>query len=523
MSTSKHFDKFCIAAVAFMLIITVLFMFGEKLGITVIHREEDENTSAMFTGNDLNADWDAAGATSITLEGDSAKISGNGAYFSSNTLHIVYAGKYILSGALNGSIHIDADGDDKIWLLFDDVEITSDTDPPLYISQADKVFLTLKENSLNTLTFGNNDADSEADGCIFSRDDLTINGKGTLTVRSEALHGIVCNDSLVFAGGNIDITAGVDAVHAHDAIKICNTALTVAAGDDGLHAGNDDESSVFYMESGSIDIAGCYEGIEANDVTITGGTVNIRSTDDGINACGGSAAQITVSGGDITIINENGRDADGFDSNGNIDITGGNVFISVSGNGTNSAIDYGSETGGSFTISGGTIIACGSSMMAESPDSASAQGFIMQNVSGNANDTLSLLDLNRKEIISREIPCSFTSALISAPDMAVGDTVILKTKDTETEITITNISENGMGGFRGGPGFGQGVPDGNNRQNPPGMPGGSERGTPPEMPDGTDRNAPPEMPDGTEGNVPPEMPDGTDRNAPPENAEWQHK
>lgn len=482
MSTSTYVDKICIAIITIMVVITILFMCGEKLGITVIHREEDESTSGMFTENDLNADWDVTNATEIILDGDSAKITGNGAYFSNNTLYIVYAGKYVISGSLDGSVQIDADGDDKIWLLFDGVDITSKADAPLYIKQAEKVFLTLKESSKNTLTFENDDEDSESDGSIFSRDDLTINGNGELSVVSTGLHGIVCNDSLVFTGGNINITAKKDAVHANDAIKICDTTLTISAGDDGLHALNDDENSMFYLESGCINITECYEGIEASEITIAGGVVNIVPSDDGINAnSSGGTALITISGGDITIINPNGRDADGLDSNGSINITGGNLFISILGSGPNNAIDYGSENGGKCTISGGNVIACGSSQMAEGPDSDSTQGFIMQTVSGNANDILSVLDSNGKEIISKEIPCAFTSVLISSPDIAIGDTVKLKIGDDETDITASNETVKGMGGFGHGERNGQGGPrpfgeeDGNRHEgmprpdgNPPG-------------------------------------------------------
>ena len=538
MSTSKCVDKICIAAISLTLVITVLFMFGEKLGITVIHREEDENTSKMFTANDLNAEWDTEDACKIILNGDNTKITGNGAYFSNNILHIAYAGKYVISGTLDGSVHIDADGDDKIRLLFDGVDITSEDEPPLYINQADKVFLTLKEDSQNALTFENEDEEAETDGCIFSRDDLTVNGNGNLTVTSSCLHGIVCNDTLVFAGGNINITAKNDAVHAHDGIKICNTVLTVSAGDDGLHAGNDDETAVFYLESGNINISECYEGIEANDITIAGGTVNITPTDDGINASGsGRTSQITVSGGDITVINRNGRDADGFDSNGNINITGGNVFISVTGSGTNNAVDFGSESGGKFLISGGTIIACGASQMTESPDSNSAQGFIMQTVSGKENETLCVLDETGKEIISKEIPCYFSSALISSPDIAVGDTVTLKVGDTETEVTVNNAQSGNTGGFRNKGGFnpddrnGQGVFPAQNGKNPfesgnignpPEFPNDAdENGTFPQRPDGD--NAPPQKPGGDfpggdmpgeMNGIPPEIPDNNNRERP---------
>ena len=531
MSTSKHIDKICIAAVTLMLVLTVLFMNGESLGITVIHREEDEETSEMFTANDLNADWDTTNACNIVLNGNNAKISGNGAYFSNNTLYIAYAGKYVISGTLDGSVHIDADGDDKIWLLFDGVTITSKDKPPIYINQADKVFLTLKENSQNSLVFENDDENAEIDGCIFSRDDLTVNGKGNLTVTSSNLHGIVCNDSLVFTGGNINITAKVDGVHAHDAIKICNTTITVSAGDDGLHAGNDDESSVFYLESGNINITECYEGIEANDITIAGGTVYITPSDDGINANGsGKTSQITVSGGDISVINKNGRDADGFDSNGSISITGGNVFISVTGTGTNNAVDYGSENGGKFTISGGTVIACGSGQMAESPDGNSVQGFIMQNVSGKENEALCVLNESGKEIIRKEIPCSFTSVLISSPDIAVGNTVTLKVGETETEITVDNSGSDNMGGFGEKGGFNRG--DRNEKddfpekdgQNPFEKDNGS---SPPEPPDGFDKDVPfpqrtddngtpPQKPDND--GTPPQKPDGDfpGRDSPPE-------
>ncbi len=532
MSTSKHIDKICIAVVALMLVLTVLFINGEQFGITVIHREEDENTSEMFTANDLNADWDTTGACEIVLNGDSATVNGNGAYFSNGTLYIAYAGKYVIRGTLDGSIHIDADGDDKIWLLFDGVDIQSKTEPRLYIKQADNVFLTLKENSQNTLAFENDDEEAEIDGCIFSRDDLTVNGKGSLTVTSSGLHGIVCNDSLVFTGGNININAKADGVHAHDAIKICNTTITVSAGDDGLHAGNDDETAVFYLESGNINIAECYEGIEANDITVAGGTVNITPTDDGINANGsGKTSLITVSGGDTTVINKNGRDADGFDSNGSINITGGNVFISVSGAGTNNAIDYGSESGGKFTISGGTVIACGSSQMAENPAGDSAQGFIMGTVSGNENETISVLGADGKEIISKEIPCSFTSALISSPNIAVGDTLTLKVGDTVTEVTANNTESVDTGGFGNQSGFdsggrnGQGDFPGWGGQNPFENEDGN---TPPELPNGSGEdgpfprrsnkdNNPPQKPDGNfpggdmsggQNGTPPEMPNG---------------
>ena len=107
MSTSKYFDRICVIVTVIALIITTLFMFGEKLGIRKIVDEDSEGYEAPsgFTDNDLNSDWDDTGATVITLDGDSAEISGDGAYQNDGNVVIANAGKYVVSGTLSdGSI-----------------------------------------------------------------------------------------------------------------------------------------------------------------------------------------------------------------------------------------------------------------------------------------------------------------------------------------------------------------------------------------------------------------------------------
>ena len=244
---------------------------------------------------------------------------------------------------------------------------------------------------------------------------------------------------------------------------------------------------------------------------------------------------MNIKNGDIYIINKKGRDADGLDSNGDINISGGNLFISMSGTGTNNAIDYGSENGGKCFISGGTVVACGSSQMSEVPDVNSKQGFIMQNVSGQENSTLSLYDSKGKTLISKTIPCSFTSALISCPKLSLGDTVKLKVGDSETEIIVDNalqasVTDPGNGGNKmNGGDMAGGMPP----EKPEGgdMVGGGDMagGTPPEKPEGGDMigggdmagGTPPEKPEGGDmvgggdmaGGTPPDKPDGGDQAA----------
>nr|MCR4807608.1 hypothetical protein [Lachnospiraceae bacterium] len=126
---------------------------------------------------------------------------------------------------------------------------------------------------------------------------------------------------------------------------------------------------------------------------------------------------------------ENAMDSDGIDSNGDVYIYGGNVFISVRSNGPSNAIDHGSETGGYFIIDGGTVIACGSRILAEEPDASSKQAFIMENMDEpvEAGSTLTLKSDDGEVILSAEIPCEYTSALVSCPQMQVSQGTYLLT------------------------------------------------------------------------------------------------
>ena len=171
-----------------------------------------------------------------------------------------------------------------------------------------------------------------------------------------------------------------------------------------------------------------------------------------------SESYIKVSGGTITIINETGNDADGFDSNGDILISGGSVYISLVGTGINCAMDYGSESGGVAEISGGTIIACGASSMAESFDTSSTQASILYNTGtvAEAGTTLAIEDTNGNILLSWDVPCSFSSALISCPEMEVGGTYAVMVGDSAEEITLDEVSasygdgQSGMSGMPGG-------------------------------------------------------------------------
>lgn len=510
MSTGKHIDRICIAVTLAAFLLTVLFMNGQALGIGLVVDADSEShsDSTYFTDNDLLADWDTSSATLITLEGDSVSISGSNAYVYDGNVVISNSGTYIVTGTLDdGYLSVDANANSKVWILFQDVTISCSDNACLRVDEADKVFLTLAEGTQNTLKGGSELSEEALEdgtyGVIFAHDDLTINGSGDLTIEGGYKHGIKANDDLVITGGTITINAPSDAIHANDSFRLCNATLDLTSGDDGILVENEEaEEGYLYMESGNLTVhaggdaihangdltidggsltidaqddalhadgailitdgtilvSSCYEGIEAQNVEISGGDLTICSTDDGINASGtGSSIEdvwIRISGGTLTILNESGNDADGLDSNGNIFISGGTVFISLTDSGANNAIDVGSENGGIIEISGGTVIACGSSSMAESVDSSSTQCCVMYNTSESmeAGTALSVQTLDGEEILSREVPCSFSCAILSSPQMSLGETYTILSGEEETTVTleqtVTTLGEAGamMGG-----------------------------------------------------------------------------
>ena len=559
MSTGKHFSALCALVLALALAVTVLFMNGEKLGIRVIRDEDSETNedSGYFTSNDQNTAWTAA--TTITLSGDTATVSGSGAYANGGSVTIASAGYYDVTGTLtDGSLIVDAGKNAKVFLRLNGVTITCSDDAAIRVNQADKVFLTLAEGTENTVTSGETYSEAaladKTDGAIFAHDDLTINGSGALTVTAAYKHGIAANDSLRITGGKITVTAPADTVHVNDSLHITGAAITLSAGDDAIHS----DTSVAIL-GGSITVNTCCEGIEAPEILVEDGAVTVTSTDDGINACGtetsdGSLPSVTINGGTVTLLNPSGRDADGIDSNGNIDINGGLVYISLVGDGGNCALDYGSENGGACCINGGTVVACGGSTMLETMSETSAQPSLLYAGTTQAAGTeISLQDSSGETLLTYAAPNSFSAVLVSCPEMQTGSTYTLTLGDTAQEIPLTQVattygvsggmgggmdgnmdggmgnmggSSGGQGGMNGGPGGSTSTSATADTANTTtdsttsdtaAFPGGS--GTPPTKPDGDSDFQPsgeaPTRPDGEDGTT-----DGTtDRPTPPEGSD----
>ncbi len=235
-----------------------------------------QTDAEMFTDRDFETEYDETDGVLIELNGSSASASSDSVRISGTTVTITEETVYIISGSLDdGMIIVDAPDTAKPRLVLNGVDINSADSAALYILEADKVFVTLAEGSQNTLSNGGSFTaidENNIDSVIFSKQDLTLNGSGTLTVTSPAGHGIVSKDDLAVTGGTYLITSAAHGVDANDSVRITGkTSVTVDAGKDGIHAENNEDASLGF-------------------VYISDGTVHIESEGDGISA--GSYMQI---------------------------------------------------------------------------------------------------------------------------------------------------------------------------------------------------------------------------------------
>ena len=247
----------------------------------------------LFSDRDYKTDYDESESAVITLNGDSAACGSDAVQISGSTITITDEGTYILSGTLNdGMIIVNSEKTDKTQLVLNGVTIHSETSAPIYILQSDKVFITLAPDSDNTLSNGGTFTaidENNIDAVIFSKEDITLNGSGTLVISSPAGHGIVSKDSLTVTGGTYDISSASHALAGKDDVSIANAAFTITSGKDGIHGENADDTAkgCVCIESGTFEISAEGDGISASaylqilagnfDITSGGGSVNAAS------------------------------------------------------------------------------------------------------------------------------------------------------------------------------------------------------------------------------------------------------
>ena len=297
---------------------------------------QDEVSSSVLTERDLAQEADLADATTIAL------VSGK-------DVSITEEGIFLLRGtATDVTVTVDVGSSAKVQLVLDGISITNADAPAIYVASADKVFVTTTQGSSNALAVTgafHAEGETDTDSVIYSKDDLVLNGLGTLSISSTD-NGISCKDDLKVTGGAYVVECASDAIEVNDNLYVAGGELRITAGSDGIQA-----KAHAQVDGGALTI-GAEEGIESTDVLIQGGALRIEATDDGINAAQKvdvGMPTIRIAGGEVYIKMAQG-DTDALDSNGDLYISGGVVDIIGQ-----SAFDYDGEgqlTGGTVSVNG---------------------------------------------------------------------------------------------------------------------------------------------------------------------------
>lgn len=316
------------------------------------------DTSDIFSNRDYKSDYTENGSILIELNGSTASSSSGKVSISGTTITLSEEGTYIISGTLDdGMIIVNASKDAKLQLILDGAEINSSTSAPIYVLQADKVFITLAENSENILSNGGEFIaidENSIDAVIFSKEDLTLNGAGTLTVNSPAGHGIVSKDELKLTSGTYNINAASHGITGKDNICIDGATLNIISGKDGIHADNDDDTSLgfVYVNSGDINIQSEGDGISASAyIQLDGGSYDIVSGGGSANGAQHSSDNFGFGGGfgggfSTTSDNDDSTSIKGIKASGIIIINAGSFLID--------SADDAIHSNSNLTVCGGT-------------------------------------------------------------------------------------------------------------------------------------------------------------------------
>ena len=288
-----------------------------------------------FTDREKSGSYKASEAVKITLNKTTATVSGSGAKADGSTITITEEGVYIVSGTLeDGQIIVDASDSDKVQIVLDGVNINCETNAAIYVREADKVFITLAENSSNTLGGGNEYTqidDNTVDGVIFSKSDLVCNGTGSLTIEADYKHGIVSKDDLVITGGTYKITAADNGITAKDQLKILDGSFDIDAANSAVKAKNADNAELgnIYIAGGIFTIEAEQDGFHATgSIVVDDGTITVNSGDDGFHA----ELDTIIRGGTILVEKSN----EGLEGK-RVVVNGGDITINASDDGINAA------------------------------------------------------------------------------------------------------------------------------------------------------------------------------------------
>ena len=181
---------------------------------------------------------------------------------------------YIISGQWNGNIVIDVGDGHKFELEMQGFSLVSETQCPIMVLSGDKVTLTAKKDYENFLYDTRTAVESEEAGvyagAIHAECDLTIGGKGSLTVISTNNNGIHTKDDLEVKNLSLTVSCLDNALKGNDSVTVSGGNVTlIARQGDGIKTSNSNVSE---------------KGNQRGTVTLSGCNMSIYAACDGVDA-----------------------------------------------------------------------------------------------------------------------------------------------------------------------------------------------------------------------------------------------
>lgn len=355
-------------------------------------------------------------------------------------LKIESSGTYIISGKCSdGCIEVKK-GITDVTLILDGLELESSNTAPIVCSKSTGVTIMAAEGSINTLgdSAENNDdeyPDNEnAENAVIKCKDgskVTLCGAGTINITANGKNGIKSGASTDTEGEasltikelELNISAPVnDAINAEQLLNIESGTVSISAADDAVHSDLVLNIGASDTDGPTINITECYEGLEAAELNVLSGSISILSSDDCMNAANSDLGRydfvMNISGGTINAYSSEG---DGFDSNGDLNITGGTISVWTANRADNQPLD----ADGTLNLSGGTVLAAGgSSGMGLSIDAEQPYvTFASSTGSGrliSKGDVISIKSTGGSELFSSAASCDAGYVFFSSAELDSG-------------------------------------------------------------------------------------------------------
>ena len=331
-----------------MIIILILLIYLSKILDT-----NTVNNNPIYTAEDENSDWDKITASYITFENNTIKFEGSGATVKDNVITITESGEYAISGNItDGRIIVDANDKGTVKLILNGTSIKYEDGSPIYIKNSNKTIIVLEKDTQNSLSDTENyklDSNEEPDGTLFSKDDLVINGEGTLIISANYGDAIVSKDDLKIMSGTFEIESNDDGIRGKDLVYIKSGTLKINSKGDAIKSTNaeDETKGTITIDGGDITINSTQDGIQAEttleinngkfNITTGGGSNNSSSSSTwgmwgSSNKSGDTTSAKGIKGNTSIIINDGtfifDTSDDSIHTNGKLNINNGDFDIS---------------------------------------------------------------------------------------------------------------------------------------------------------------------------------------------------